>query len=691
MRLHFILGSALLLSQSLYAQGQEHQDTLTTQMMLQNLPEVFVKATRPIVKTERGQLVYNMPLLMEKMPADNAYEALTRIPGVNELNGSINFAGRNVTLIINGKPTTLDNSQLIERLKNMPASQLAKAEVMLAAPARLHTRGMAINLVTQDYVGKNMVSGQIQGTYTQSKYGAGEGKGNLLIQKGKLELDAMYSFSKGKGYGEATHEANQLLGGEQVAYRDKTLQESDGSVHRYRLGMTYTFSDNHQLSLAYTGKWDGTNSLHETSGNSISLQSSDEHIYLHNVDASYNLPFGLQLCASYTNYRNPRLQHLEGAILDDERDLNTNSKQVIDKWLFTIDQTHSLKHQLKLSYGTKFQTSKNKSYQVTTYKDGSALPDASSSANVEEKIWNLYGGLSKQINEQISLEASVEAELYHSPQWSKWHIYPTVNASWKVKPSNVLNLSFSSNSEFPSYWSTMSSIYYASTYTEIWGNPNLKPYSVYGANLMWTLKSRYTFMAFAETKPNYFVQLPYQPSDRLAVIMQESNFDYSRLMGVRASAIFSIGKWVNGSISATGIYRHDKSNSFFDLPFNRKHLSAIIGGKLSARLSQHHKIYFIVNPFFQSKAIQGIYDIESIFRMNAMLRWTSDNGKWSIVAAGSNIFNGGFSTQSIQGNQDYRMNINQNWASFSASIVYRIGKYKEKSTKNVDVSRMGVK
>lgn len=128
--------------------------------MMQNLPEVIVKATRPIVKAERGKLVYNTPLLIEKMPADNAYDALTRIPGVNELNGNINFAGKDITLIINGKPTTLDYAQIVERLKAMPASQLAKAEVMPTAPARLHVRGMAINLVTKDHTGETCSQGK---------------------------------------------------------------------------------------------------------------------------------------------------------------------------------------------------------------------------------------------------------------------------------------------------------------------------------------------------------------------------------------------------------------------------------------------------------------------------------------------------------------------------------------------------
>lgn len=74
----------------------------------------------------------------------------------------------------------------------MPASQLAKAEVMPTAPARFHVRGMVINLVTKDYVGKNQLSGQIQSSWNQSKYGEWDGKGNLLLQKGKFGLDENY-------------------------------------------------------------------------------------------------------------------------------------------------------------------------------------------------------------------------------------------------------------------------------------------------------------------------------------------------------------------------------------------------------------------------------------------------------------------------------------------------------------------
>ena len=187
MKISVLLGSALLLSQPLCAQNEEAKDTLTTQMMMQNLPEVFVKATRPIVKAEKGQLVYNMPLLIEKIPADNAYDAVTRIPGISELNGNINFAGKAITLIINGKPTTLDYSQIIERLKAMPASQLAKAEVMLSAPARLHVRGMAINLVTKDYAGKKWFQDKYKALGTKANTVNGKVKETYCFKKENLD------------------------------------------------------------------------------------------------------------------------------------------------------------------------------------------------------------------------------------------------------------------------------------------------------------------------------------------------------------------------------------------------------------------------------------------------------------------------------------------------------------------------
>ena len=663
--------------------------------MLRNLPEVMVKGSRPIVKAERGMLSYNMPLLLKQLPADNAYEALTRIPGVSDATGSISFSGNEVTLIINGQATTLTQEQLTERLKAMPAAQLAKAEVMLSAPARYHVRGMAINIVTKDYAGTNQLSGQIIGGMRQNKYANEFGNLYLSLQRGKFGLDAQYKYVNGNSYGESSRIANHPLGNNRVYYNDETGQKSFGITHNYRLGMNYAFSKNHRLDVAYTGHWDKRCSNSNTTGSSISGMHHDSHEYLHNVDVNYSLPFGLTLNGSYTYYRTPQQQALDGTMHTDEsmseteRNLTSGSEQTINKWMFTADQTHSLAHGWGLSYGVKGQFTSNKSYQTTIDKDGTILPDGTSSVDNNERIWNIYAGFSKQINKALSLEASVAAEQYHSPIWDKWRVYPTLNALWNVNDNHLLNLSFSSNSEFPSYWSTMSNVFYSSTYTEIHGNPDLKPFSYYNVNLMWQIKRRYTLMAFASLKPDYSVQLPYQTTDRMAVILKETNFDYDNSFGLQVSAIFSAGKWLNGNVFAVGTYKHDKSSHFFDLPFDRKKLTAALGGTASIRLCRTQDLRLILNPFFQSKAIQGVYDISPVFRMNAKLQWSSHDGKWGLRINGNNIFNYEFDTRSVQGNQNYRMKLNYSWASVTFAVIYKFGGYKEKSIKKVDTSRMG--
>ena len=649
---------------------------------------VQVMGERIVSSTENGHLVYNMPMLLQVYPADNAYDALTGIPGVSEMNGNIMFSGQAVTLIINGKPTTLSADKMVERLKQMPAAMLAKAEVMPSAPAKYHVRGMAINIVTKDFTGTNQVSGQMMWGWRQHKYGTGYWGPSVIYNHGKLSMDLSYTYTNGTGYGQVEHEANHPLGEQRAAYSDKTSNRSDGIDHEYRIGMDYAIADNHRLSLAYTGQWNSTRSTNTTTGTAQSVQKSRQHDYLHNVDASYTTPFGLQLTASYTNYQQPRTQNLDGTMYDQTRNLYVDSRQKVGKWLFTADQTHPLPHDWELTYGAKVQFTNNNSYQTTLDEQRQPIADATSYVDYNERILNAYAGFSKQIGQALSFDASLTAEQYHATKWNEWRIYPQFNAMWNIDEKNMLNLAFSSEAVYPSYWSTMSSIYYASAYSEIWGNPDLKPMSKYDINLMWQLNHKYTFTAFVMLEPDYFVQMAYQPSDRMAVVMKETNFDYSNYFGLQASAQFRMGSWLNGNVMATALYRHDKTD-FFDLPIDRTCLSGILGGTVVAKLSQRYNIQFILNPFFQTKSIQGLYDIDPLLRINATLRYTSKNGKWSLVAKGENILNGHATTHSSIANQDYSMRVWMPYTNYTLTAIARIGNFKEKQKKAVDTSRMG--
>ena len=122
--------------------------------LFRELPEVMITGERPVVKAEQGKLVYDVPRLVSNLPVDNAYDAVKNLPGVVAMNDGMTLGGQPVTVVINGKVSTLSVEQLNDLLKSMPVSRIEKAEVMYSAPARYQVRGPMINLVLTSGTGK---------------------------------------------------------------------------------------------------------------------------------------------------------------------------------------------------------------------------------------------------------------------------------------------------------------------------------------------------------------------------------------------------------------------------------------------------------------------------------------------------------------------------------------------------------
>lgn len=116
------------------AQAQNDVNYTYMDSLFQQLPEVLVKGERPVVKAERGKLVYDLPRMVERLPVNNAYEAVKELPGIVEQDGNLTLGGRSITLVVNGKVSTLDKDDLKSVLQNTPVSRLEKAEIMYAAP-----------------------------------------------------------------------------------------------------------------------------------------------------------------------------------------------------------------------------------------------------------------------------------------------------------------------------------------------------------------------------------------------------------------------------------------------------------------------------------------------------------------------------------------------------------------------------
>ncbi len=186
--------------------------------LYQTLPEVMITGERPIVKAAQGKLVYDLPRLIRNLPVDNAYDAVKELPGVIEMNGGLQLAGQRVTVILDGKVSTLSTGQLYALLRSIPASRIEKAEVMYNAPARYQVRGALINItLKQSAGGSGSWQGELYAKFRQKHNEGFEERASLLFNKNKFSVDFLYSHSHGRSYSTTGKEAVHTL--------------ADGSVH----------------------------------------------------------------------------------------------------------------------------------------------------------------------------------------------------------------------------------------------------------------------------------------------------------------------------------------------------------------------------------------------------------------------------------------------------------------------------
>ena len=143
----------------------------------------------------------------------------------------------------------------------------------------------------------------------------------------------------------------------------------------YRLGMDVDLGNKHQLSVVYNGNHRKGNDHTEMQGTATSDRLAEGTRTLHNVKADYQSPFGLSVGADFLFYTSPTEEEIHSALQGEEATYHNRSNQRINRWLFYVDQQHSLKGGTTLNYGVRYNTTHDNSYQI--YDDpttGKTLP-----------------------------------------------------------------------------------------------------------------------------------------------------------------------------------------------------------------------------------------------------------------------------------------------------------------------------
>ena len=639
-------------------------DSLWADSLVQTLPEVMVTGERPVVRAKAGKLEYDLQRIIEGKPVDNIYDALKQLPGVVEMNGGLTLGARGVTIVLDGKVTNMSTEQLYALLRSMPADRVERVDVMFNAPARYQVRGAMIDVRLRHRIGDpGTVQGEAYGKYDQSHEASFQERASLLYDGGRFSLDLLYSHDHGKGFNTTDKEARhwQEATDETHLIENHEVMRSRSHTHNFRLGADYDIGKDHALSFVYNGAYATSHTRQHTTGTQTATNRSTQTSWLHNGRLDYEAPIGLKAGAEFTWYQAPGDQLLHSEMEGTSLDFYTTDKQRINAWKFFLAQEHALKNGWGLNYGATYTTSVDNSYQyyyneeLRIKNEESVLPPDMRSRRREQTL-NLYAGFNKSFGQKWMLDFSLAGERYKTPVWDEWDVYPVLNVTYLPAPGHILQLSFSSDKSYPSYWEVQDAVsYLGGGYSEIQGNPLLKP--------------KYVFSFWFDHNKDMSMQTLYQSPRELLEIYKSLNFDFRQQMVLQVSVPFKAGTWLDSRLTLTGMWLRDKDSDFYDLPFDRRTLAGIAVLNATFKLPVKPDLRLTLNGFCQTGAIQGIYDLPTSGNLDLGLRYAFAGGNCILTAWCKDIFQ----TAGI--------------GSVGLSFAWKFGGYQEKKREAVDTSR----
>ena len=681
------------------------------------LAEITVKGERPQVKLEGGKLTYDVPQLMKDKTATNAFEIIKDLPGLIERNDNLELVGASrLNIILNGQLTTMSADQLIQLLKTMPASRVEKAEVMYNAPAKYNVKGALLNVVLSKNESETPSwQGETGVDYTQYRHAGGDAHVNLLYTNKGFSIDFLLNGNKRRDVmGEdmlARHTLNS--GMTEISQHNRALVHVNrGTV---RLGMDYTFANEDKLSLAYYLKGDKVLSDRdaftsyldlskpENKSESTSLVRDDGHSAIHNIRLQYDGHAGISAGADFTRYHSPSVldyQDTNGS----RTDMINNTRQDVSRWSVFLNKTHSFASGWGLNYGVHGGYASSKNYSEYLYDQGAGYEmdeEALEDNTQKEYIVDIFAEVSKSFGERFSATVGLKGEYFKSDYassrenmnlWNEGALFPTVSLSYTFSPRHILQFDISSDKTYPGYWQVSPQVTPLNSYSEVAGNPLLKPYRTYEGQMVYIFRQKYMLVAFCEYTPDYFAQLPYQSDTELKTIFRFENMDYSLEAGLAVIIPFYVGRFLNSRLPLRGWRMQEKNDNFHGISYNREAYLGLAHMSNTFNLCDKPNLKMTIDgQYVTPGAIQGIYDLGSMYEISAGLKWTFLNDRASLTLKGDDIFASSIprTIKINQGNQWSRMRKLNDERCLKLSFVWKFGGYKEREHDSIDTSRFG--
>ena len=673
-----------------------------------DLPEVFVKAERPLVKVSEGKLQYDIPNLVKDKPVDNAFDVIGELPGIQKDGDKVSIIGTpSTSILINGRKSSMTAEQLAGLLKSTSSSKVKQIDVMYSTPPRFGVKGASINVVIEnDKSLKDVLKGEISLTGKQGYFFSPSGQANLSYIGKNYSADISYSAAYDHGRQEEEMIARPTVNDRPYDIRQDDWYNNVSLSHNIRGAFDFDLKSKDRLSLSYTGRFYDPDKVSRRGALTefVDIRRVETELELsgasnlHNARMDYIGHKGFRAGMDYTFYKNDDKQHLVNDFeKEEEQTISTLSSQQVQRVDLYMNDSRKLKKEWMLDYGVdaSFSDTRNESGQSI---NGGNAPEGTFRLKQKDYSMGAFASFTKQFGKKVSLNASLSLQYYKASVdsagkkktlWNRAGLFPQLNFTYKVAPSGMLMFSFSSDKTYPSYWMTTPTTYYMNVYSSIIGNPDLKPQLSYSMQLNYVLKSKYVFGLFTNIQPDKIQQMTYQRHDELRSVFQTVNMDIYNMYGAVAVIPFRPFDFMSSRLTLMGCAIHNKG-TLYDVFFDRKKLFGRAELNNTFYLTEDRNLLLELRGYCISPVIQGLYDVDLIYTVSAGLTGTFANKKMRLTVRGNDLFEGGNPVTRVdEQGQKSRMKLWQDSRNVTLTLRYSFGGYKEKKAKEVDTSRLG--
>ncbi|WP_307462169.1 TonB-dependent receptor domain-containing protein [Chryseobacterium sp. SORGH_AS_0447] len=553
-----ILIAAIFFSGFTFAQ-EKKQDTVKTKSI------EAVTLTKQVFKKQSDRFVYDVAS-SPVAKGNTTFDLLKQTPLLSTTDDkTFKIVGKNNVLIyINGRKSNMDSESLTQFLKNTPAENIQKIEVITipGSEYQVESSDGIINIVLKKKMSDG-TSGNMRMSNTQNKYNASNASFSVNYRKDKLGINANLSGGENinpqsyvlrNGIGQVRNESvgniddpNKNLGG----YLNIDYQLTEKSNLALSWNSWANKSYNSTIDLLNTLTMPDDKGILETSYTKTK-NKEDARNYNNSVNLNYEVKLDslgskFNANAAYLIYKrfqysdnNTMISDVQGSTSGFSRTgkkIIQNIPQIVNNFSGTVDYIQKFKNDFTFSAGGNFNKTKtdndtkNYNYAYDYDKNTGILKGIKSQTDFnhfiyDENIYGLYITFEKKFSDKFSGKLGARYEITNSLgtadsrkddvpsnqeiKQNYQNLLPYLSFSYAINDKNNISYAFSSRMGRPSFWelNPVRNIITEDNYTQ--NNPFVKASSNYNQELTYMYKNSYFLILNHTYEKDQITQVPLQ-------------------------------------------------------------------------------------------------------------------------------------------------------------------------------------